>query len=175
MLLPLQTERLTLRRFEDRDTPAILRLSADPTVHAVADELGANEREVLAYIGGQRALDEFELQALFDIAIATTDGDEVIGMATLVRAEHHAEVGFALHSDVRGRGHATEAASALVSLAFTAFGIAEVRAQVAPANATSRAVLERVGLADTGGRFDVREDGDLAYAIARDEWERRSG
>ncbi len=175
MLLPLQTERLVLRRFALGDVSAVLRLSADPSVHSVAAELGSNERGARRYLEGQIALDEFEPGALFDLAIERREDGELIGMATVVRTEPSVEIGYALHSDARGRGYATETAGALVSLSFTEFGTPKVRAQVAPENAASRAVLERVGLRDTGGQFAVREAGDLAYAISRAEWEQRRG
>lgn len=164
-----------LRRFALDDVADVLRLSADPSVQAVAAELGANESEARGYLEGQIALDEFEPGALFDLAVKRREDGELIGMATVVRTEPSVEIGYALHSDARGRGYATEAAGALVSLAFAEFGASEVRAQVAPENSASRAVLERVGLLDTGGRFAVREAGDLAYAISRDAWERRQG
>ena len=172
MPLPIVTARLTLRRFADGDVSAILRLSADPSVHEVADELGTNEAEALAYVAKQRALEEFERDALFDLAIALRDGDEVIGMATVVRGEVSAEIGYALHSDFRGRGYATETAAALLEVAFTERLVGEVQAQVAPSNARSRAVLERIGMSeDVAGRIDVREAGDLGYAISREEWQ----
>jgi RimJ/RimL family protein N-acetyltransferase len=173
VLLPLETDRLTLRRFALDDVPGVLRLSADPTVHEVADELGSDEPEARAYVEQQLALDEFEPGALFDLAIERPEGGELIGMATVVRTEPTVEIGYALHTDFRGRGYATEAATALLALAMAEFGASEVRAQVAPANGPSRAVLERVGLREVGDRFAVREAGDLAYAITSEEWEHR--
>jgi len=169
MLLPLETDRLILRRFALSDAPGILRLSADPSVHEVADELGSDEREARAYLEQQLALDEFEPEALFDLAIERREAGELIGMATVVRTEPNVEIGYALHTDFRRRGYATEAANALLELAMVELGASEVRAQVAPENAPSRAVLERVGLREVGAHFAVREAGNLAYAITRDE------
>lgn len=175
MPLPIQTDRLLLRRFADGDVPAILRLAADPTVHEVADELGSNETEAGTYLKTQLALEEFERGALFDLAIALRAGGEVIGMATLVRGEVSAEIGYALHSDFRGHGYATEAAAALLGVAFTELGVDEVQAQVAPTNRASCAVLTRVGMSeDASGRIELREAGDLAYAISREQWKRRT-
>ncbi|MDA0353064.1 MAG: GNAT family N-acetyltransferase [Chloroflexi bacterium] len=174
MPLPIATDRLTLRRFEEGDVAAILRLSADPSVHEEADELGSNEDEALTYIRAQLALTPFQQDALFDLAIVPHEVGELVGMATVVRGATTAEVGFALHSDYRGRGYATETASALVDTAFRELAVDEVQAQVAPDNAASRAVLARIGLREVGDRFEVREAGDLAYAITRPEWAGRS-
>ena len=41
--LPIEVDRL--RRFTLEDVPNVLRLSADPSVHDAADELGSNETE----------------------------------------------------------------------------------------------------------------------------------
>ena len=173
--LPLQTDRLTLRRFEERDVPAVLRLSADPSVHDAAEELGSTEPEALAYIQAQHALAPFELGALFDLAIVRRHDDELIGIATVVRAATTTEIGYALHTTFRGHGYATEAAAALVETAFCALAVDEVQAQVAPNNTPSRAVLERVGMQPvTDDHIKVRQPGDLAYAIGRDDWERQA-
>ena len=176
MPLPLVTERLVLRRFAPGDVAAILRLSADPAVHEVADELGSNEAEAGSYLAAQLVLEEFERDALFDLAIALRAGGEVVGMATVVRGDARAEIGYALHTDFRGRGYATETAAALLDLAFVELCAAEVQAQVAPSNAASRAVLERVGMTeDTTRRIAVREAGDLGYTVSREAWERQRG
>lgn len=173
-LLPIETERLLLRRFALGDVAGVLRLSADPSVHEVADELGSDEREARTYVEQQLALDEFEPGALFDLAIERREGGELIGMATVVRTDPNVEIGYALHTDFRGRGYATETATALLELAMVEFGALEVRAQVAPSNGPSRAVLERIGMSEAGDRFAVREADDLAYAITREVWERRT-
>ena len=170
--LPITTDRLLLRRFEDRDVPAVLRLSSDPSVHDAADELGSTEPEALAYIRAQRTLAPFELSALFDLAIVRRHDDELIGIATVVRAATTAEIGYALHTTFRGHGYATEAAAALVETAFRALAVDEVQAQVAPINTRSRAVLERLGMhLVTDAHVHVRQPNDLAYAITRDRWE----
>ena len=97
-------------------------------------------------------------------------------MATVVRGDARAEIGYALHTDFRGRGYATETAAALLDMAFVELCAAEVQAQVAPSNAASRAVLERVGMTeDTTRRIAVREAGDLGYTVSREAWERQRG
>ena len=172
-LLPIETERLLLRRFAADDVAAVLRLGADPWVYAEAAVLGTNRDEATQYLSDQLALKEFELDALFDLAITLSASGEVVGMCDIVRGKTTAEVGFALHSDFRGHGYATETAGALVDLAFEAFSPTEVQAQVAPANRASRAVLERVGMhLVRDGRIETRIAGDLAYAIDREEWQR---
>src|SRR5207253_2150933 len=52
--------------------------------------------------------------------------------------EHRgAEIGWTLHPDTQGRGYATEAASALLDVAFGELGLHRVRAELDPRNAAS--------------------------------------
>jgi len=59
------------------------------------------------------------------------------------------EIGWHLHPDVWHRGYATEAASALLGLAWDQ-GLAEVFAVTYPQNAASQAVCRRLGMAELG-------------------------
>lgn len=134
MPLPIESDRIRLRRFTLDDIPNVLRLSADPSVHDAAGELGSNETEATSYINRQNALADFEPGALFDLAIALRDNNELIGMTTLVLGDGTAEVGYALHSNFRGNGDGTEAARALVTHAFTNLGVTLVHAEIEPEN-----------------------------------------
>lgn len=170
MSLPIEAERVRLRRFRASDVPWVLRLSSDPSVREAAEELGTNEAEAAAYIERQNALAEFEPGALFDLAIALRESDELIGMTTLVLGDGSAEVGYAQHSDFRGHGYVTEAAGALVSYAFDELEVGLVHAEVEPENRPSRAVLERLGFTEVTGQRETRSKTAVAYAVTRAEW-----
>jgi RimJ/RimL family protein N-acetyltransferase len=62
------------------------------------------------------------------------------------------ELSYDLHPDLWGRGVATEAAKAVLGLAFQELGMERVVAVVKPAHTASRRVLEKVGLTQIGGR-----------------------
>ena len=174
MPLPIESGRIRLRRFTLDDIPNVLRLSADPSVHDAAAELGSNEAEAAAYVDRQNALADFEPGALFDLAIALRENDKLIGMTTLVLAEHFAEIGYALHSNFRGHGYATEAARALVTHAFTQLQVTLVHAEVEPANLPSRAVLERLTFANVTGTIETRSPTAIAYSITAEAWTNRT-
>jgi RimJ/RimL family protein N-acetyltransferase len=70
------------------------------------------------------------------------------------------ELGWALHSDARGRGYATDSARAWMDWAFANTSLAYVTANIDPANTASLGVAGRLGMAplreDTfGGRSVV--------------------
>lgn len=89
-------------------------------------------------------------------AVVPDDVGRPVGSALLVPLQDGAgnpapevEVGWHLHPDVWGRGYATEAAAALVDLAWTA-GLDEVWAVIHPGNDRSVAVTQRLGMTPEG-------------------------
>jgi RimJ/RimL family protein N-acetyltransferase len=56
------------------------------------------------------------------------------------------EIGFVLDPRHQGRGYATEAAAALLALAFETYGLHRVTGRLEPRNAPSARVLERLGM-----------------------------
>jgi RimJ/RimL family protein N-acetyltransferase len=146
MTLPIEAERLILRRFAEGDEPALIWLSSDPELHAAADELGSTTEEAGLYISAQQAFEPFEHGALFDLAIELRDGPKVVGLLTLVRRDTVGELGYALHAEARGRGVVTEAATALVDYAFRELALTEVFVETATTNLPARGVAERLGM-----------------------------
>jgi len=145
--LPIEVDRIRLRRFTIEDVPNVLRLSADPSVHDAADELDSNETEAAAYINRQNEFTDFQPGELFDLTIALRDNDELIGMTTLVL------------------GDGTEAARALVNHAFTQLHVTLVHAEIEPENRPSRAVIERLAFTDVTVTIETRSPTALAYSI----------
>ena len=163
--LPILTRRLLLRRFEPSDVPAILELNADPDVYAAAANLGRTEEAAAAYV--QAALDAWQLDALFDLAIERVEDGALIGLLSLVRRANHGEVGYALDPNARGAGIATEAAGALVGYTFEALHLSEVIIETAVANRGARGVAARLG-ASLVARYDDHGTPSVRYHLARD-------
>ena len=107
-----------------------------------------------------------------------------VGVAGLapVRFEAHftpaVEIGWRLARAAWGRGYATEAARATVAFAFDELGLEEVVALAVPANARSRAVMDRLGMThDPADDFDLPElpaDSPLRrhvlYRLSAERW-----
>ena len=76
-----------------------------------------------------------------------------------------------------GQGYATEAANAALQVGFEQLGLREIVAFTVPTNKRSRAVMERLGMTDTGKNFNhpkmpisspLREH--CLYQISHDRW-----
>jgi RimJ/RimL family protein N-acetyltransferase len=94
-----------------------------------------------------------------------------------IRSVEHAtaEIGWTLHPDFAGRGYMTEAATAVLDVAFGRLRLHRVRAELDPRNTTSAALCRRLGMREEA---HFVEDvwfkgawGDSAiYAILEREW-----
>jgi RimJ/RimL family protein N-acetyltransferase len=116
-----------------------------------------------------------------DIAVALRDTGELIGDVLLFwrSAEHRTgEIGYVLHPDHNGHGYATEAARALLVLAFDALGLHRVIARIDARNDASAAVLRRLGMRQEAVLvenewFKGEWSTEIDFAILDREW--RSG
>lgn len=149
MVSELRTERLLLRQWQEADLEPFAQLNADPEVMTHFPSLLTRERsDALA----RDISDSIEEQGWGLWAVEVVDGPSFIGFVGLnePRFEAHfipaVEVGWRLGREHWGYGYATEAARAAVDFGFGELGLDEIVAMVAPANARSRAVAERLGM-----------------------------
>lgn len=174
MTLPIETERLVLRRYTHRDVPDILDLVSHSSVAGAVPEIEPTESGVIEYIDLQNSFRPFEQDKCFDLAIE--QAGRVIGLLTLVRRKHRlGELGYALHIAYRGRGYATEAARALVAYAFTSLDLHRVQATTSSHNSGSWRVMERLGMVREGWLKEATiQDGQwmdvFIYGILAREW-----
>jgi RimJ/RimL family protein N-acetyltransferase len=150
-VLPHLTERLRIRALREDDLEALVRLYSDPRV---AQFIGAHTRdEVMAELRlhiEHQAAHGWSLWALEERATGRFAGD--CGLQPLELRGPEVELSYDLHPDLWGRGIATEAAKAVLGLAFQNLGIEHVMAVVKPTHAASRRVLEKAGLTHAGER-----------------------
>lgn len=95
-----------------------------------------------------RTVIDAEGQVLF-LVLERRDTEEVIGEVLLFwhsEQDRLAEVGYALHPDHAGHGFATEAAAAVLDLAFDGLGAHRVSARLDQRNVASAAVASRLGM-----------------------------
>jgi RimJ/RimL family protein N-acetyltransferase len=169
--LPIQTPRLRLRRLVADDLGALHAIHSREDVTRwlyweprSQDEVGTSLDAHIA-----RSLDE-------GVVLAIDLEGELIGTANVAVGEHRqGEIGFMLHPDHQGHGYATEAAEAIVELAFDAYGLHRVYGCVEPRNTASARVLERLGMRKEAhltenewGKGEWRSE--AIYAILAREW-----
>jgi RimJ/RimL family protein N-acetyltransferase len=180
---PFTTERLRIRLMTPDDVDDVLAYLGREDVsqyltHGPIDRAQAVEK-VAAYAAATRLeKDDDWIEPAIEL-----DG-RVVGhlYLRLHSLEHRgAEVGWSLHPDVHGRGYATEAATALLDLAFGELGLHRVRAELDPRNAASVGVCRRLGMREEARHVrDFHDEripggwGDTGvHAILDEEWAAR--
>lgn len=178
--IEFDTPRLRLRRWRDADRAPFAAMNADPQVMVHFPALQSRE-------SSDAAIDAWELQ--FDArgwsnwAASLRDTGEFIGFVGLsvprrvLPFSPCVEIGWRLARAWWGKGLASEAAHGALQLGFERIGLVEVVSFTALANRRSRAVMERIGMADAQQDFEhpgVPEGHALRmhclYRITRQQW-----
>jgi len=181
---PIRTERLLLRPWRSDEEATFFRLRGDPEVvrylyqePITRDEAG----EVLAQRSSLHAITEPGQWLNLAVEVASTGfvaGD--VGIAWTSDEHRTAEVGYTFLPDHQGHGYATEAAAAMVDLAFTGLAVHRVVGHLDGRNDASAAVLRRLGMRLEAHLVEnewVKGEwtDDKVYAVLDREWAARKG
>ena len=185
MTVFVETERLLLRRFTPDDVDALVDLDSDPAVmHYVTGGIPTSRKEIEHdVLPAFLAWHERHAGLGFWAAEEKASG-EFLGWFHLRPGDDappgEVELGYRLRQSAWGKGYATEGSRGLVDTGFGEHGVERVVAYTMAVHVASRRVLEKSGL-----RF-VRqfhaawpypipgdEEGDVEYALRREEWEAR--
>ena len=141
------TERLFLRRLVLADAPFILRLLNDPGfLEHIGDKGVRNVEDAVNYLeNGPIAMYARHGHGLYGVALK--ESGELIGISGLLRRDEYQDIdlGYAFLPEHRGGGYASEAGAAVLRIASGVIGAKKVIALVAPGNAASIRVLEKLG------------------------------
>jgi RimJ/RimL family protein N-acetyltransferase len=143
--VPIETERLRLRRLTPDDLAAMHALDADPAVVRWLYDGPCSEDESRRAL--QRRLDRDPATGL-TLGAEVRDAGELVGRVSLtVAAEHRqGEIGFIFSPAHQGKGYATEAAAAVLALAFGPYRLHRVVGRAEARNVASARVLEKLGM-----------------------------
>ena len=90
------------------------------------------------------------------------------------------ELGYRFRKSAWGKGYASEGSIALINRGFTELDVRRVVASTMVVNTGSRRVMEKAGMRlirtyhqEWPDRIPGDEQGDVEYAITREEWEQR--
>ncbi len=176
----IETPRLKLRQWQESDYAPFATMNADPVVmeffprllsHEQSDAWVEKMRVAIADRGwGFWAM---EIKASGDFAgfVGLNEPGDAIPCSPCV------EAGWRLDKAFWGKGYATEAGTTALDFAFNTLQLHEVVSFTAVLNLKSQAVMQRLGMTNTGENFEhpLVPEGDrlrehVLYKITRSDW-----
>ncbi|MFL5886247.1 MAG: GNAT family N-acetyltransferase [Thermoleophilaceae bacterium] len=151
----IETERLVLRRWREDDADAWVGIWSDPTVFTVLWP-GAVYSDELVLDRLKHHLDHWTTYGFGLFALEERASGEVVGWTGPSHPDFapeladEAELGWTLRSAGRGRGLATEAATAALRASLDALGRGRIISLIDPDNHASMAVARRIGMDHAG-------------------------
>jgi aminoglycoside 6'-N-acetyltransferase len=178
--LPIATPRLTLRSFRPGDEGDVFAYRSVPEVVRYIPGDPKTPEQVADLVAERATAGRLDETSPFLTLAVERDG-RVIGDVLVHldglggRDGRQAEIGWVFAPDVAGQGYATEAARALVDLAFGELGVQRVWAKLEPENARSARVCERLGMRREAlfvraSWFKERWTDLAIYAVLAEEW-----
>lgn len=176
---PVRTHRLLLRPLRETDVDALVAYRSLPEVcRWVPFEPMTSEavRERLQGAWSRRTLEQPGEGVILGIEIGASG--ELVGDANVYweSSEHRSgEIGYVLNPRHGGQGYATEAAHAVLHLAFDALGLHRVIARVDAENLPSARVAQRLGMRQEAHLienewFKGHWSDELQFALLDREW-----
>lgn len=181
--LPIETDRLILRRYVETDYDDLLKLQSNPDVTRFLLYDVRTPEQVKEALTGRLAdvpMDR-DGQAL-TVAVVLRDTGQHLGEVTLFMnsVEHRTgEIGYVFHPESHGHGYAAEASVELLRLGFEELGLHRIIARLDARNTGSVKLLERLGLRQEA-HFVQNEylkgewTDELVFALLYSEWDKRS-
>ena len=181
--LPIETDRLTLRRYVETDYDDLLKLQSNDDVTRFLLYDSKTPEEVRDSLAGRMADLPMDTngQALTLAVILRETGQHVGEVSLFVQNAAHrgGEIGFVFHPDFHGHGYAAEASVELLRLGFEELGMHRIIGRLVARNTGSANLLKRLGMRQEAhfvrNEFLKGEWTDEAvFAMLADEWNKRS-
>lgn len=180
MNLPIETERLRLRKYESQDLADILEYSSEGDSALTRNlDWPVSEEGVRGYWEAQREVDPFTDPAWLALVVELKAEHKAIGhvgIGVIKTGEHRqGTIGWVLARKYQGRGFATEAAAALLTAAFDELGLHRISARTGRDNIRSWCLMERLGMRreahfTESHVIDGEWRDEFIYAVLADEW-----
>lgn len=182
MTLPIETLRLRLRKYEDKDVADILEYSSDADFWLARNlDWPVSEQGIRKYWEVQRDIDPSTDPKWFSLLVELKADSKAIGHVGIgiIKDGKHRQgmIGWLLGRKYQGQGLATEAVRALVTAGFDQLGLHRIFARTGRDNERSWRLMERLGMRREA---HFREShlvkskwcDEFIYAILADEWRR---
>ncbi|MEV0757222.1 GNAT family N-acetyltransferase [Streptosporangium sp. NPDC050280] len=178
-VLPIRTDRLTLRAYTPADLDALHAIHRLPQVarylYWEPRDLEQTRQALEKKISETALLEEGQSLTL---AVELTATGELLGDALLIwhsRSQRAGEIGYVLHPDHHGKGYATEAARVMLELGFEHLNLHRIVGRLDARNEASARVLEKLGMRREAHFLDNEIvkgvwTSEIVYAILHREW-----
>jgi len=175
----IETPRLLIRSFDEKDGPALFEYLSNPNVYRFEPGEPISMEKALELASKRSRNNDFW-------AVIQKNTQQLVGHLYFKQVEPAAfltwELGYIFNPLFHNNGYATESASALIQYGFKQFDIHRVTAFCNPENIASWKVMEKIGMTREGklkkNVFFRRDSHGLplwtdsfVYAISRDEFE----
>ena len=157
-MIIIETNRLILRTWEEKDIDAMVAIDQDPKVCEFLPGIGNRDA---TEAGIRRIIQHYEQHGFCLYAVELKSTHTFIGWIGLSIPSFEAhftpavEIGWRLDSQYWNQGFATEGAKAVLHYAFTKLNLNEIVSFTVVNNKASRRVMEKIGLHhDPDGDFD---------------------
>lgn len=174
----LETERLLLRPFLEKDFADILNYGTDPDFYRFLPIEEQTEDTLRVFFDERMADQKQGTKSRHTFAVALKSSDKIIGTVRIGIFDEKnriADMGYAMDLRCQGSGFMTEAVIQLLRYCFHDLQLAMVWATVDKENSKSWRLLERVGMARTdrqpsGLRVVSGPDQDFTYQISKSRY-----
>lgn len=176
MQIKIETPRLILRSFEEKDAVHLLEYLAEPQVNCFASDKISSLEQAIEKIGKRQKTNDY-------LAVCLKSNDQLIGEIFFQKEEPDTySVGWNFNSKFQGKGYASESAQSLLNYLFYQCNARRIYAYVEEDNLASQKLCERLGLRKEGCfmefiSFVQNTDGTpkyentFQYAILKREWD----
>ncbi|MBM6646334.1 GNAT family N-acetyltransferase [Bacillus sp. RIT 809] len=147
-MIVLETERLTLRWFDIKDTPFILELVNDPAwIQFIGDKGVKNLEDAKNYILNG-PVDMYNKTGFGLYLVERKEDLTPLGMCGLIKRDslEDVDIGFAFLEKFRSKGYGYESAAAVMEYGVQKLGMKRIVAITSIDNTVSGKLLEKVGL-----------------------------
>ena len=182
-MLPIETERLVVRRLLEGDLGDFLEYEIRPEHTRYLARGPYVEERAQGFIAQMRDLEIGAEETYLHLALELKATGKMIGTVCVKvtsQAHRQGDIGWFLHGDYQRQGLATEASRALVTFAFADIGLHRITAHCDAANERSRRMMERLGMRREAhfrhaAFFDEEWHDQYLYAILEWEWKTETG
>jgi RimJ/RimL family protein N-acetyltransferase len=147
-VIPLDTERLTIRELTEEDAPFMLRLLNEPSYIRFIGDRGVRTVEEARAFLRDRLIAHYRRHGFGLFLVELREPRASVGICGLIRRDglDDVDVGFAFLPEHWSKGYALESARAVMSFGEGVLGLARIVAIVTPENGPSIRLLEKLGL-----------------------------